>query len=44
MLILMDKKKKKENLLNLNAIFLLRIISILGLNGSVSAQRFLLDK
>jgi len=32
----MDKKKKrKEKLLNLNAIFLLRIISILGLNESV---------
>jgi len=39
--ILMDKKKKRnENLLNLNAIFLLRIISILGLNRSVSAQDF----
>lgn len=39
--ILMGKEKQKEEekkLLNLNAIFLLRIISILGLNGSVSAR------
>lgn len=33
-----DKKEKKEKLLNVNAIFLLRIISILGLNGNVNAR------
>lgn len=33
-----NKKERKEKLLNVNAIFLLRIISILGLNGNVNAR------